>query len=273
MGILTSKKLFYFLPFLLFSLFAQNCDKAFVEYLSEQRMFDLLMQIETDSCPDDLKREINFIKCLEKFKRNPKDKTILDFELDSTASKHQSMKAIVLFLNDSWEKRKNEFMTFEDTSFFKVVSITEAIQKNDFARSNAIAQTLDSTALHNKVFIKKMDRATQEFQKKNKRSLARAMLASAIIPGLGKKYYGKSGETVYLMISNGVFAGLLTEAILRKGLFSVFSITYAGAFLTFYGGNLVGTYNAYRRTELAKKRKLKNETNEALIGWYLANYE
>ncbi|MFQ3575866.1 MAG: hypothetical protein SNJ77_05460 [Cytophagales bacterium] len=236
-------------------------------------MFDLLMSLNTDSCNGQIKYEINYNKAIAKFNLNSSDLTVLDLELDSLNQKHEALKAVILCNNDKWAERKTDFINSETETFFLIVSVANSVQKRDFNEAISYAQKIDSSSLNNLIFLKKIDKSIQEYQKKNKRSLTRALIVSAIIPGLGKKYYGKAGEAVYLMMSNGVFAGLFLEAAIRKGLLSVFSLTYAGAFLTFYGGNLVGTYNAYKRTELAKKRKLKNECSEALNGWFLANFK
>jgi hypothetical protein len=75
----------------------------------------------------------------------------------------------------------------------------------------------------------------------NPKSVVKAGLLSAIIPGAGKMYAGKLGEGVSALFANIILASITVENYERAGLTNYKTILFGSAFAVFYLGNVYGS--------------------------------
>ncbi|MFO8053583.1 MAG: hypothetical protein R6U19_00275 [Bacteroidales bacterium] len=76
------------------------------------------------------------------------------------------------------------------------------------------------------------------------RSKFLAAALSAIIPGLGKIYAGKTGEGVSAFLITGMLGGLTAENLVKDGVKDWKTILAGSIFTTYYIGNIWGSYFA-----------------------------
>ncbi len=93
-------------------------------------------------------------------------------------------------------------------------------------------------------------------------------VASALVPGLGKMYYGQEMQGVNMLILNLIMAGLTTEAYFRSGPQSAQFIVFASMFGVVYTGNILGTVLGLKKL----KRDYKNQMHHEIYEHYLADY-
>ena len=85
-----------------------------------------------------------------------------------------------------------------------------------------------------------------------------AAILSAVIPGLGKLYAGKTRSFFTTLILNAAYATQTIESEKKLGPAHFFSIINAGAFTAFYFSNIYGSY-------LAVKQRKKEFRKQFLI--------
>lgn len=105
-------------------------------------------------------------------------------------------------------------------------------------------------------------------QKKiKKKSVLKAALLSAIIPGWGKYYAGYKGKALSTLLPSGIMAVLAAEALYRGGLISPPFILFGGVFMLFYSGNIWGSALSPKLKYNEDILKIKHET---LLDWHIA---
>ncbi|MCX8081328.1 MAG: hypothetical protein N3F09_08840 [Bacteroidia bacterium] len=93
-------------------------------------------------------------------------------------------------------------------------------------------------------------------KKIKQKSLWKAGVYSALLPGLGKAYTGNNGQAISMFLSNALFAGLTFENYKRLGKFHPQTIIFASGFIFFYAANIYGSilsvkyYNFEKMVEL-----------------------
>jgi TM2 domain-containing membrane protein YozV len=92
------------------------------------------------------------------------------------------------------------------------------------------------------------------------KSPLKAALLSALVPGLGKVYIGKTRIGFNAFIMNGVFAFQTYESIHKLGVKHPLSIINLLLSSFFYASNV---YGSYRDAKYFKKEKLQQLNNDA----------
>ena len=91
--------------------------------------------------------------------------------------------------------------------------------------------------------------ARHELANYREKSPLLAGVFSAIVPGTGKIYAGKTGEGISALASVGIFTAITAENWIKNGLTNWKTITFGTIASIFYIGNIVGsvvTVKAYR---------------------------
>jgi len=87
----------------------------------------------------------------------------------------------------------------------------------------------------------KLDNIYREMTGFKPKSFFVAGALSALVPGLGKVYTGKTGEGVAAFLAVGSLAAITLENYLKDGLYDPKTILFGGLFTTFYVGNIWGS--------------------------------
>ena len=84
-----------------------------------------------------------------------------------------------------------------------------------------------------------------------------AGIMSALVPGTGKMYVGKTGEGIYSLLTNLILAGITYENYRKAGPTNYKTIFFGSMFATFYIGNIYGSVAGVKRY----RNEYNNETN------------
>ena len=79
------------------------------------------------------------------------------------------------------------------------------------------------------------------------KSMVFAGVLSAMVPGLGKIYAGKTGEGIAAFFTVGTTGLLACENYRKSGWRNYKTIIFSSLFTIFYGGNILGSYYSVKR--------------------------
>ena len=110
-------------------------------------------------------------------------------------------------------------------------------------------------------FISNLKIGMDDLQKIKSKSVVKAGLLSAVIPGAGKLYYGNKGQGFSALITSILIAAEAYSGFKKQGYNSVHGWGYASLFGVFYVGNIWGTVIGLK----VKQRKAYENINHNLL--------
>jgi len=98
-----------------------------------------------------------------------------------------------------------------------------------------------------------------------KRSIALAVVMSALVPGLGKVYSGAPWEGLSTFVITGFLAFSAYRGFIQKEEASILGWLYGAGFVGFYAGNIYGTVKQVKKFNLKHQQKLKVDVEELVF--------
>jgi hypothetical protein len=89
---------------------------------------------------------------------------------------------------------------------------------------------------------------------------------SAVIPGSGKAYCGRMWDGLYSFLVVAAMSWQSYEGFSKNGISSGRGISFGLLGLIFYGGNILGSFNAAKLYNISKQSELVAEVNP-VISW------
>ncbi len=99
----------------------------------------------------------------------------------------------------------------------------------------------------------------QQYKKYDHRKPVVSGLLSAVVPGLGKLYNGRTHTFWPTLLLNLVNAGRAGESIHRNGIKNIYSIASLGIFSAFYFSNIYGSYYDLKQVKVERRKEFLNE--------------
>ncbi len=97
------------------------------------------------------------------------------------------------------------------------------------------------------------------------KSPVKALLLSAIIPGIGKIYTGEWKDGLASLVMVGLSGYQSYRGFKKQGVKSAYGYIYAGLTLGFYSGNLYGSWHSAKRQNRLFNQELRKVTKDALL--------
>lgn len=134
-----------------------------------------------------------------------------------------------------------------------------SLLNQDFENFNSHYSKIDTSYYFLENEAKRMPLLALKIQNNRRKSRVLAGAMSAIIPGLGKIYAGKTKEGIASFMHVSVL-GLITYDLYRKDKkINVFNALSAIVFGVFYGGNIYGSISCVDRVYNEKKHEIENQ--------------
>jgi hypothetical protein len=116
-----------------------------------------------------------------------------------------------------------------------------ALMQRDYEGFRENFQKVDTSYYAIAEESKKLNQYAFDLSHHNRKSPLLASIMSAIIPGSGKIYAGKTGEGISSLLTAGGLGFVTWENYNKKGLKNFKTIFFGALFTTFYIGNIYGT--------------------------------
>lgn len=239
-----------------------------LKLLNENRVSHAMhyLKITTTISPDSIK----YLKGLGYYLLKRPDSA--SFYLSSVQSESLKLKAYLLAsLNYAYIQKNNialEILNLpikeSEKHFICIKNIQLAgnflILKNYAKFDSIISQLQQSTEYRCKNISSNLILLKNQQLKFRKKSMFLAGFFSAIVPGAGKLYAGRKGESISMFIANFLFASFTFEAYYRtKSITSPQCIIFGSLFSFFYSGNIIGSIYAAKRQNISKQKQIQNE--------------
>ena len=172
-------------------------------------------------------------------------------------SKYNKSDSVICKINEKYNNEITDLKTLQ-TIGSKLLN-KEFIIFKDLQKDKTNGNFIFNAELYN------LNLAANKYQKIKEKSMFKAGLLSAFVPGLGKYYLGNKGQFLGAFIPILILGNLATESYVVSGIKSVHFILYSSLFTIFYVGNIWGS-------TLSVKVK-KNEANEEFRQTVLINLD
>lgn len=231
-------------------------DLKFIEFLISREEYKAAIQCLNDSQlsfendKDNYKDSINFLKGWSYYCQKDLNNSIKYLSQVNNYSSLYSKSILFATYNSLHLSMYNE--TSRLLNDFKCTSQKDSIVSNllycgmfllnrDLINYNTYRSNLDTNYYGIKKELKSLDLIYKDISEQKHKSPTLAGIMSAIIPGSGKIYLGKTGHGISsMLLVTGL--GLVTfENIRKNGPENFSSIFFATTFATFYAGNIYGT--------------------------------
>lgn len=259
MGINIKRFVLAILVLVSFDSFSQNSnhgfinDYDFINYLIKEKNYEesiALLGIYEKEVEPSLIDSLYFLKAWSYYWSKNLDLSVDNFSKISTHS---------TFYEQSYFFKNFCLMYLEDfdiakqslNSFLPSDSLGKALKNYQIAANLLLLKEYDSFENFSSKFTfqyypfseeeKKLIGYYNELIGYNEKSMWTAGLLSSIVPGLGKVYYGKTGEGISAFITNVTLGLVFYENLKKDGITDYKTIIFGTLFTTFYVGNIWGT--------------------------------
>jgi len=232
----------------------------FANYLIKTHQADELLFFVQNYLASQPLDTIFFLKANAFFEKEKNDSAAFYFSKISEKSVHyfnSQMQAILLYANehqiDLAENILNKTTARDSITIEikKTQQINVWLLKREFGQMKSYSQINQLNEKQSRIYFQ-----LSTYKPKSKYIAA---LLSAIIPGAGKIYAGKTGEGVSAFFTIMPLATLTYEAITKAGMKNWRPYVYGAAFLTFYMGNIAGSMISIKATQHEFNHQMDNQ--------------
>lgn len=257
--------LLYF--FIAQSIFSQHSlsetDFPFIEYLISREEYDaalkLLNHIDEKDQTITFSDSLNYLKGWAYYSKKQLDQSTEFLNKVSSTSAYYSKSRLFSSYNKIHLKEYNN--AYLNLSSFSAITPEDSIFKNFlYAGLSLLKREYNQYESHIKLLplnyygikkeIEKIEEIKNALTNYKKKSATLAGLMSAIIPGSGKIYLGKTGQGISSMLLVTGLGFVTAENVIKKGPTAFSSLFFASTFSFFYIGNIYGTV---KLTHIAEK--------------------
>jgi len=254
--------------------FSQNkTELPFIEYLLAKEEYDaalkLLSNIKTSNLPIDYVDSLEYLKGWTNYSIKKLELSSYHLKKVSRSSKLYAKSQLFASYNNLHlgknEEAYNILSSFhpkerKDSIITTFLKSGASLLKRDFDSYNRNKKQLNNSYYAIKKESLELEAIYTDFTTHKKKSATLAGIMSAIIPGSGKIYLGKTGQGISALLLVGGLGMVTAENFVKKGPEKFSTIFFASAFTTFYIGNIYGTiklskistqeYNSYQDAKI-----------------------
>jgi tetratricopeptide (TPR) repeat protein len=180
--------------------------------------------------------------------------------------------AYSFFIEKKYDSTQNiSTSLFPDTfwnSQFKIMKIASMLKQfhwqSAIAEANTSLQNINDSSVG--ASINNLMNIGIKGTKLSLKSPSCAVIMSAVIPGSGKAYCGRMWDGLYSFLVVAAMSWQSYEGFSKNGISSGRGISFGLLGLIFYGGNILGSFNAAKLYNISKQSELVAEVNP-VISW------
>lgn len=262
--------LLYFLlfPFILFS--QNKPDPLFINHLVGKKMFSEVVFLlnELPGSPSSCTDSLHYYKGWSLYSLKSLEPSAYEFLKVSPTSPFYNKSRFFAAYNQmhlgnypSAKEILNQLNTLdketENLRMFQLAGIS--LLEKDFTAFDNLANRIDSShyILHNEYL--KLNSYVDLITSHRKKSPAVAGILSALIPGSGKMYVGKTAQGISSLIAVAGFGLVTMENWKRNGPENFKTILFGAIFTTFYVGNIYGSVHLSKISENEFQHEYQNK--------------